>query len=172
MGGVCLQHMGVPRLGLKSKLWHWPTPQLQPHQVRAMSATYTTAHSNIGSLTHWSRLGIEHASSRLLGRFVFAESWRKLWKGFFNPYFIIRITTKRLWPMYLTEILKYVPPYNGQFIQGFFYHETAKHFLDFFIKWLKGEFPLWLSGSEPWGCGFDPWPQSEVKNPALPWAVV
>ena len=30
----------------------WPTPQSQQHQIRAMSASYTTAHSNARSLTH------------------------------------------------------------------------------------------------------------------------
>ena len=30
----------------------WPTPQPQQRQIRAASGTYTTAHSNAGSLTH------------------------------------------------------------------------------------------------------------------------
>ena len=30
-----------------------PTPQPQQRQIRAASATYTTAHSNAGSLTRW-----------------------------------------------------------------------------------------------------------------------
>ena len=30
----------------------WPTPQPQQHEIRATSATYTTAHGNAGSLTH------------------------------------------------------------------------------------------------------------------------
>ena len=29
-----------------------PIPQPQQHQIRAISATYTTAHGNAGSLTH------------------------------------------------------------------------------------------------------------------------
>ena len=41
-----LQHMEVPRLGIESE------PQPQPRQLRATSLTYTTAHSNTGSLTH------------------------------------------------------------------------------------------------------------------------
>ena len=42
--GLIPQHMEVPRLGV----------ELEPQQlgVRAMSVTYTTAHSNTGSLTH------------------------------------------------------------------------------------------------------------------------
>ena len=30
----------------------WPTPQPQQHGIRTTSATYTTAHSHTGSLTH------------------------------------------------------------------------------------------------------------------------
>ena len=36
----------------------------------AMSVTYTTAHSNVGYLTHWVRPGIEPASSWVLVGFV------------------------------------------------------------------------------------------------------
>ena len=52
--GPNLQHMEVPRLGVQSKL------QPQPHQIRATSATYATAHSNARSSTHGgARPGIE-----------------------------------------------------------------------------------------------------------------
>ena len=44
----------------------WPTPQPQQHQTQATSATYTTAHGNAGSLTHWGRPGIEPTTSWLL----------------------------------------------------------------------------------------------------------
>ena len=33
----------------------WPTPQPQQCGIQAMSLTYTTAHGNTGSLTHWVR---------------------------------------------------------------------------------------------------------------------
>ena len=63
--GLHLQHMEVPRLGVKSEL------QLpQQHQIRAASVTYTTAHSNAGSLTHWMRPGIKPASSQILVGFL------------------------------------------------------------------------------------------------------
>ena len=39
------KHMEGPRLGVES--------EPQQHQVRAASATYTTAHANARSLTHW-----------------------------------------------------------------------------------------------------------------------
>ena len=42
------------------------TPQPQQHQIRATSVTYTTAHSNSRSLTHWVRPGIELAPSCML----------------------------------------------------------------------------------------------------------
>ena len=45
-----------------------PTPQPQPHQIWAASATYTTAHGNARSLTHWARPGIEPTSSQIRGQ--------------------------------------------------------------------------------------------------------
>ena len=38
--------------------------------MQATSATFTTAHSNTGSLTHWLRSGIEPTSSWILVRFI------------------------------------------------------------------------------------------------------
>ena len=50
-----------------------------------MSATYTTAHSNTGSLAHWARPGIEPASSWIVIRFVSTEPrWERLY--FFNSW--------------------------------------------------------------------------------------
>ena len=53
---------------------------LQPQQrgIWAASATYTTDHSNIKSLTHWVRSGIESMSSWILVRFINAEAWKEL----------------------------------------------------------------------------------------------
>ena len=45
-------------------------PEPQQHRIRATSATYTTAHSNAGLLTHWARAGTEPATSWFLVRFV------------------------------------------------------------------------------------------------------
>ena len=50
--GPHLRHIEVPRLGVKSEL-----------QLQAASATYTTAHDNARSLTHWARPGIEPETS-------------------------------------------------------------------------------------------------------------
>ena len=46
-----------------------PEPQ-QLCGIRAVSAAYTTAHSNTGSLTHWARSGIEPATSWFLVGFI------------------------------------------------------------------------------------------------------
>ena len=48
----------------------WPMPQPQQCQIWAVSATYTTARSNTGSLTHWARTGIEPITSWFLVGFV------------------------------------------------------------------------------------------------------
>ena len=56
----------------------WPTPQPQPCRIRAVSAAYTTAHSNAGSLTYWGRPGIEPTSSWILVRFVSDAPWWEL----------------------------------------------------------------------------------------------
>ena len=58
-GGVHLRHMEVLRLGVRSEL----QPQPQQHRIQATSATYTPAHSNAGSWTHWARPGIKPTSS-------------------------------------------------------------------------------------------------------------
>ena len=44
--------MEVSRLGVESELQLPAYTQPQKHQIQASSATYTSAHSNAGSLTH------------------------------------------------------------------------------------------------------------------------
>ena len=51
----------------------WPTPQPQQHGIQTASVTYTTAHGNTKSLTHWAKLGMEPTSSWILIGFVTAE---------------------------------------------------------------------------------------------------
>ena len=53
--GVHLWHMEVPRLGAESNYSCRPAPKPQPRQIRATSATYTTAHGNAGSLNPLSK---------------------------------------------------------------------------------------------------------------------
>ena len=60
----------TPRLGVKSEL------QPQQHEIQATSVTYTMAHGNNRSLTHWARPGIKPASSWILVWFIFtAPQW-------------------------------------------------------------------------------------------------
>ena len=49
---------------------HRPTPEPQQCGIWAASETYTTAHGNAGSLTHWLRPGIKPATSWVLVRFI------------------------------------------------------------------------------------------------------
>ena len=57
-------HIDIPRLGVKLEL------QLP---------TYTTVHGNAGSLTHWTRPGIEPVFSWILVGFVTTELQQQLW---------------------------------------------------------------------------------------------
>ena len=66
------QHMEVPRLGVKSELQLLAYTTVTAMRDRASSANYTTAPSNIGSLTHWVSPGIELASPWTLVRFISA----------------------------------------------------------------------------------------------------
>ena len=58
-----LQHLEVPRPGVKLELQQRPTPQPSQFWIQGESATYVTDGSNAGSLTHQVRPGIEPASS-------------------------------------------------------------------------------------------------------------
>ena len=71
--GPHLRHMEVPRLGSTRSCSCWPIPEPQQHQIRAASATYTTAHGNAWSLTHRVRPRIEPATSLFL--VGFAHHW-------------------------------------------------------------------------------------------------
>ena len=51
-GGSYLQHMEVPKRGLKWSCSCWSIPQPQQCGIRAMSATYTTGHDNTESLSY------------------------------------------------------------------------------------------------------------------------
>ena len=66
-------HMEVLRLGSNWSYSCWPKPQPSQPQIQASSATYTTAHDNTGSLTHWVRPGIKPTSSQMLVRFISTE---------------------------------------------------------------------------------------------------
>ena len=76
--------MEVPRLGSNWSCSSWPMPQPQQHQIWAVSATWTTAHSNAGSLTQRARPGIEPTTSWFLVGFVSAAPWWELLQRHFN----------------------------------------------------------------------------------------
>ena len=86
--GAHLQYMEVPRLGVDQSCSCRPTPEPQQCQIQAVSATYTTAQGNTGSLTHGARPGIEPTSAWLLVRFVSAvpqwelQALATLWNGY------------------------------------------------------------------------------------------
>ena len=63
------QHMEVPRPGSNWSCSCGPTPQPQQHGIPAASVIYI-AHGNARSFTHWSRPGIEPASSWILVGFI------------------------------------------------------------------------------------------------------
>ena len=74
--GLYLRHMEVPRPNRRYSCW--PPPQPQPCRIQAASATYTAAHGNARSLTHWARPGIESSTSWLLVGFVSTAPRREL----------------------------------------------------------------------------------------------
>jgi len=76
------QHMEVPRLRVEWSCSCCPTPQPQQLRIQAMSKTYTTAHGNAGSLTHWARPGIKPVSLWMLVRFI--NHWATTGTPFFN----------------------------------------------------------------------------------------
>ena len=60
-------------------------PQPMQCQIPASSSTYTTAHSNAGSLTHWAGPGIEPTSSWMIVWLVTVEPhWKLPQESFFH----------------------------------------------------------------------------------------
>ena len=65
----------------------WPMPQPpQPHQIQAVSGTYSTVHGNTRSLTIWVTPGIEPATSWILVGFVATELQWKLAQCFLHGF--------------------------------------------------------------------------------------
>ena len=60
-------------------------------QIQAASATYTTAHSNARSLTHWARPGIKPSSSWMPVRFIYC------WATTGTPYLIENLSVLPFW---------------------------------------------------------------------------
>ena len=74
------QYMEVPRLQVSLELCCscQPMPEPQQRQIQAAPVTYTTAHCNAGSLTHWVKPGIKPATSWFLVGFVSTAPWQEL----------------------------------------------------------------------------------------------
>ena len=82
----------------------WPAPQPQQHQIRAESATYTTAHGKARSLTHWAGPGIKPSTSWFLVRFASAApQWElQLSFFFFKAFLYWKLTHPDVLFLYLT----------------------------------------------------------------------
>ena len=76
--GPYLPGMQVPRLGVNQSCSFRPIPQPQQCQIQTSSATYTIAHGNAVSSTHWARPGIEPSMSWILVGFVTTEPQQEL----------------------------------------------------------------------------------------------
>ena len=70
--------MEVSRLGVKSQFSCKPRPQPQQLRIQSLAATYTTAHINAGSPTHWASPGIEPSSPWILAAFNTTEPPQEL----------------------------------------------------------------------------------------------
>ena len=82
-----LWHVEIPRLEGCSCSCQ-PMPQPQPRQIQASTTTYTTAHGNARSLTHWARPGIEPSTSQfLVGIISAAPRWELLGSLLFLLFF-------------------------------------------------------------------------------------
>ena len=66
-------HIEVPRLVVKLKLQLTAYTTAMGTLDPSLSVTYTTAHSNVASLTHWMGPRIKPASSWILAGFITAE---------------------------------------------------------------------------------------------------
>ena len=76
--------------------------------IWATSATYTTAHGNTGSLTHWARPGVEPPTSWFLVGFVATVPWWELlFHVFWNSAFMFIIVMYSWWidPFIITNCL-------------------------------------------------------------------
>ena len=99
-------------------------PQPQQHQIQTVSETYTTAHSNTGSPTHWVRPRIEPTSSRILVRFV------NLWAMTVTPcnmYFKIFFILFLLDYSWFTVLCQFL--LNSIMTQSYIYRHSFSHII-------------------------------------------
>ena len=78
----------------------WSTPQPQQLGSQGSSATYTTAHSNNGSLTHWMRPGIQPTSSWMLVgyRYHWAMTGTPIWPLSWSLSYQLEVLTSSFQP--------------------------------------------------------------------------
>ena len=105
----------------------WPTPQPQQRRIRGLSATYTIAHGNAGSLTNWWRPKVEPASSWMLVRFVSTEPQWELPIEYIldNFLFVIIIIIFSLLLFFST--VQHGDPVTHTCIHSFFSHYMFHH---------------------------------------------
>ena len=84
---------------------HWPMPEPQQQLgIQAVSTTYTTAHGNARSLTHWARPGIEPATTWFLVGFVNHGAWTGTPPSVFSTVrwretFLVYLSQSRYFPL-------------------------------------------------------------------------
>ena len=103
-----------------------PMPEPQQHQIRAASATYTTAHDNAGSLTYRVRPVIEPATSWFLVGFV---------------------STAQQWELHISYY-KYRSPFGGKKVVGCcaYIRSSVKHKLHLYLAWSPRALACAVSG--------------------------
>ena len=77
--GPYLRRMEVPRPGIQSGLWLSDYTTATAMGDPSLIWTYTTAHGNTSSLTHWARPGIKPISAWMPARFVTTEPRQEPW---------------------------------------------------------------------------------------------
>ena len=130
--------------------WHMPQPQ--QCGIWALSATYSRAHSNTGSLTHWVRRGIEPASSCMLVGFI--THWAmtgtpilgKLFNQIYNTVTFHTVNT----PMSSACLLWHTRCLPHQMASA---RETEPHHMPLYMCTTSGA--QWHSRSEIWRLGLD-----------------
>ena len=134
--GLHQWNMRFPGQGSNWSYSCWPTPQSEQCHIWAASVTYTSAHGNTGSLTHWVRLGIEPTTSWFLVGFVSAAPWRE----FQDPIFFS--DEKWLWLKTVFSFNEYMLRTNCLVCYLVFYSHSDKQYSQgehviLFLDWHK-----------------------------------
>ena len=94
----------------------WPMSQPQQYRIQAASVTYTTAHGNTSSLTHWVRPGVKPSSSWILVGFVTAEPQWEL-QSIVNLNVVIISSLQQN-----DSVNRYTYPFPFRFFSHIYYH--------------------------------------------------